>query len=93
MNHDAPAMSRAQIRDRLLAMMCDITRRDVAEIGEITDGTPCIGGNLLTDSLDVLEFVVALEREFGISIRDGDVGRQVLANVGAVTDHVLASRK
>jgi acyl carrier protein len=93
MRQDASSMSREQVRDRLVAIMCDITRRDVAEAGEIRDETPCVGGRLLSDSLDVLEFVVALEREFGVSIRDGDAGREALASVGAITDHVIAARR
>jgi len=92
MHANASSMSREQVRGRLVAMMCEITRRDAADVGELADDTPCVGGRLLADSLDVLEFVVALEREFGVSIRDGDVGRAALANVGAITDHVLAAR-
>lgn len=79
------------MRDRLVAMICEITRTDPAEVGAVDDATPCVGGQLLTDSLDVLEFIVTLEREFGVSVRDGDVGREVLANLGTLTDHVMAS--
>ncbi|MCE9634209.1 MAG: acyl carrier protein [Planctomycetes bacterium] len=93
MSTTGPSPSRDQVRDRLVAMMCDITRRTAAEIGEVSDATPCVGGALLSDSLDVLEFVVALEREFGVSIRDGDAGHKALANLGTLTDHVVASRK
>jgi acyl carrier protein len=92
MQENRRAMSRDEVRARLVAMMCEITRTDPAEIGEVADDTPCVGGRLLNDSLDVLEFVVGLEREFGISIRDGDSGRQLLASVGALADHVVATR-
>lgn len=92
MRNDPSSMSREQVRNRLVEIMCEITRRDVAEAGEVRDDTPCVGGNLLADSLDVLEFLVALEREFGVSIRDSESGHEALVNVGAVTDRVLAAR-
>lgn len=88
----ASVSSREHVRRRLVAIMCEITRREVAEAGPVGDDTPCVGGPLLQDSLDVLECVVALEREFGVSIRDGDTGRQALANLGTLTDLVLATK-
>jgi acyl carrier protein len=81
-----------EIRARLLGMICEITRREPAETAGSSDATPCVGGGLLNDSLDVLEFVVALQREFGISIRDGEVGRHVLTDLGTVTRYVLEHR-
>ncbi len=81
-----------EVRARLLGMIGEITRRDPAEAAGASDATPCVGGGLLNDSLDVLEFVVALQREFGISIRDGDLGRKVLTDLGTVTRYVLENR-
>jgi len=81
-----------EIRGRLVSMIGEITRRDVPDPSAITDATLCVGSGLLTDSLDVLEFVVALQREFGVSIRDGDVGRTVLSDLGTLTRYVLEHR-
>ncbi len=80
------------LRAALAAMMLDIARRPPEEAESVTDGTPCVGGPLLTDSLDVLEFVVALDREFGVSIRDGDRGREALRDMGTLTRFVGENR-
>lgn len=92
MPSEARSTTRDEVRARLLTIICDITRTDLARARELPDDTPCVGGDLLRDSLDVLEFVVALQREFGLAIRDGDAGREILTNLGTVTDHVMASR-
>ena len=72
--------------------MADATRRDPVDPATVTDATPCVGGSLLSDSLDVLEVVVAIDRVYGASLRDGDQGRSVFANMGALTDFVAQHR-
>ena len=84
-NHDA-------LRTELVALICDATRRDPVDPATITDTTPCIGGALLADSLDVLEVVVAIDRIYGVSLRGDDVGRAVFASMGALTAFVAQNR-
>lgn len=90
----APADHEA-LRAELVRRMCEVMRRDAADAVDpatVTDATPCVGGRLLLDSLDVLEFVVSLDRVYGASLRDGAVGRTVLANMGTLTRFVAANR-
>jgi acyl carrier protein len=83
----------ATLRADLAALMRKIARRDDAVPFEPADATPCIGAELLGDSLDVLEFVVALDRDFGVSIRDSAVGREALRDLGTLTRFVADRRK
>ena len=48
-------------------------------------GEPLVGGGLSLDSIDALELVVRLEREFGIKIASSEEARQALASVAALT--------
>ena len=45
-------------------------------------------GGLGLDSLDALEVVVALEKEFGARIPDADVGKKVLVSVGTIVKFI-----
>jgi acyl carrier protein len=45
------------------------------------------------DSIDVLELVVNLEREFGVVIPDRDTGRRVLRNVDTIVEFIRAPGK
>lgn len=92
MSSPAPARTHDELRSDLVALVCDVTRREPVDPATVTDATPCFGGALLQDSLDVLELVVAIDRVYGASLRDGDVGRQVLENMGTLTRFVAANR-
>ena len=80
--------SHAELRARLVALMRQIARRDDSAPFDPVDQAPCVGRDLLGDSLDVLEFVVALDRDFGVSIRDSNVGREALKDLGTLTRFV-----
>ena len=92
MTPPAPSADHDALRAELVALMTEATRRDPVDPGTITDATPCVGGALLSDSLDVLEVVVAIDRVYGASLRDGDEGRAVFENMGALTDFVARHR-
>jgi acyl carrier protein len=66
-DHDA-------LRAELVLLIVDATRREPVDPSTVSDATPCVGGSLLVDSLDVLEIVVAIDRVYGVSLRDGQVG-------------------
>lgn len=57
---------------------------------EIGDELPLFGpGSLGLDSVDALQLVVALDKNFGLKIRDPEAARQILKNVNTITQAVL----
>jgi len=46
------------------------------------------GGDLGLDSIDALELVVGLEKEFGVSITEQKVGEKVLRNVLSIAAYL-----
>jgi len=55
---------------------------------DIKDSDPLFGSGLGLDSVDALELVCALEKEFGVRIPDSTVGRKVLASVDTMVDFI-----
>ena len=49
------------------------------------------GGDLGLDSIDALELVVGLEKEFGVSITDQKVGETVLRTARTIADHLASN--
>ncbi|HET6204190.1 MAG TPA: phosphopantetheine-binding protein [Planctomycetota bacterium] len=45
---------------------------------ELEADAPLFGGSLGLDSIDALELVLAIEREYGVRIQDDGVGREAL---------------
>jgi acyl carrier protein len=55
---------------------------------DINDDAQLIGGDLGMDSIDVLELVMMLEKDYGIKIDGKELGAQVFASVRTLADYV-----
>lgn len=61
---------------------------------EIADDLPLFGPEGLgLDSIDALELVVCLEKNFGVSVPNSGAARSALATVNSIADYVVANRK
>jgi len=61
---------------------------------EIQDDMPLFGPEGLgLDSIDALELVVSLEKNFGVTVPNSDVAKNALATVNSIHDYVLRNRK
>ena len=54
----------------------------------IEDEAPLFGEGLGLDSVDALELVVALEKEFGIKIKSQEMGREVFSSVSTLSQFI-----
>lgn len=59
---------------------------------EIDDNAPLFGDGLGLDSIDSLELMVLLERNYGIKIEDAREGRKVLGSVQTMADYIQQHR-
>ena len=55
----------------------------------IETDAPLFGEGLGLDSIDALELVLGLEKEFGVIIPDAEVGRKVFRSVKTMAQYVL----
>lgn len=63
---------------------------------KLTDVTPTdinpddalVGGALGLDSIDTLELLVLLEREYGVTVPDVNKGRQVFASIRSLAQYI-----
>jgi acyl carrier protein len=56
---------------------------------EITDELPLFGpGGLGLDSVDALQLVVALDKNFGLKIRDPEAAKAILRNLSTIAQAV-----
>lgn len=60
---------------------------------EIKDDEPLFGDGLGLDSIDSLELIVLLKKEYGIIIQDPKEGRKILVDVNTMVDYILAHGK
>ncbi|MFI5161493.1 MAG: phosphopantetheine-binding protein [Sphingobacteriales bacterium] len=60
---------------------------------DIKDDEPLFGDGLGLDSIDSLELIVLLKREYGIDIKDPKVGRKVLVDVNTMAEYIQQTAK
>lgn len=60
---------------------------------EIKDDTPLFGPDLGLDSIDSVELIVLLDREYGVKINNPTEGRTILVDVNTIVDYILANKK
>jgi acyl carrier protein len=82
-------LDRSDVAQRARELLIDGLRLEVSP-DDIADGEPIFGPELGLDSIDVLEFVVLVEQEFGVVISDEDVVRQAFSSISALTDFILS---
>jgi len=80
----------ADVKDRLREVIIKTLRLETVKPEDIQDDTPLFGEGLGLDSIDALELVVALEKEFGIKITDDEVGPQVFQNIGTLAAFIVS---
>jgi acyl carrier protein len=73
---------------RLKQLIVDTLRLEDIAPADIPDNEPLIGGGLSLDSIDALELVVRLEKEFGIKIASSEEARGALGSVAALAAYV-----
>jgi acyl carrier protein len=59
---------------------------------DIKDDEPLFGEGLGLDSIDSIELIVMLSREYGINIQDPKEGRKVLMNLNTIAEYVTQHR-
>lgn len=59
---------------------------------QIEDDAPLFGTGLGLDSIDALELVVLLEKEYGIVIKDIEEGRPAFRSVKTLAEFIEAKR-
>jgi acyl carrier protein len=55
---------------------------------DIKDDEPLFGDGLGLDSIDSLELIVLLKREYGINIQDPKEGRKALVDINTMADYI-----
>ena len=64
---------------------------DVA-IEEIADTDPLFGEGLGLDSIDALELIVMLDKDYGIKLADPKEGRKIFESIDSMAEYIAEHR-
>jgi len=80
--------------------LLETLKTQVIETLKLTDVQPAdidpderlIGGSLGLDSIDTLELIVLLEKEYGVSIPDVNAGREAFETLNKLAEYIEKNR-
>lgn len=78
-----------QLKNQIIEVLNleDMTAQD------IDADAPLFGEGLGLDSIDALELIVLLEREYGIKLSNPAEGKEIFKSVASIADYVSKNRK
>lgn len=80
---------KSKLKEEIVAFL-NLTHIKPAEIG---DDTPLFGEGLGLDSIDSIELMVLLSRNYGVDIKDPKEGRKVLTSVNTIAAYITQKEK
>jgi acyl carrier protein len=89
-------MIEKSIMDTLIAELkvkiIDILNLQDLSSENFDENGPLVGGDLGIDSIDVLEMVVMVEKDYGVVINSQEVGEKTFASLAALAAYIIDNR-
>lgn len=81
-------MEKEALKQQLKAQIIHFLNLTDLKPEDIKDDEPLFGDGLGLDSIDSLEIIVLLKKEYGITIKDPKDGRKILTDVNSMADYI-----
>jgi acyl carrier protein len=78
------------VKEKLKTALIEELKLEDVSIGDIVDEAPLFGEGLGLDSLDAIELVVLVQRNFGLTMQDQEEARKAFASVNALAAYIEA---
>ena len=78
------------IKSKLKVALVEELKLEDVKPEEIRDDAPLFGEGLGLDSLDAIELVVLVQRNFGLTMQDQEEAREAFASVNALSAYIEA---
>lgn len=85
-------METVQLKQQLKKQIVEFLNLINVKPEDIKDDEPLFGTGLGLDSIDSIELIVLLSREYGINIQDPKEGRKVLVDINTMADYIEKNR-
>jgi len=86
-------METTELKEQLKRQIIQFLNLTDLTPADISDTEPLFGDGLGLDSIDSLELIVLMKKEYGIDIRDPREGRKVLVDVATMADYIEKNGK
>ncbi|MDR1197772.1 MAG: phosphopantetheine-binding protein [Prevotellaceae bacterium] len=77
---------------RLKEEIIEVLNLEDVKPADIDENAPLFGDGLGLDSIDALELIVLMEKNYGIKLKDPALGREIFKSVKVLSDYIAANR-
>lgn len=81
------------LREKLKAELIEQLNLEDMEPAEIDAAAPLFGDGMGLDSIDALEIIVLLEKEYDIKISDPREGKDIMFSINSLAEYIENNRK
>lgn len=81
-----------ELINRIKQQIIEALNLDGMTPADIDDSAPLFGEGLGLDSIDVLELIVLLDKNYGIKLASPQEGRKVFSSVAVMAGYIMANR-
>ena len=85
-------METAELKEQVKAQIIEFLNLKTVKPSDIKDDEPLFGDGLGLDSIDSIELIVLLSREYGIEIKDPKEGRKILVDINTMVSYIEQHR-
>jgi acyl carrier protein len=86
-------METAELKQQVKEQIIQFLNLTTVKPEDIKDDEPLFGEGLGLDSIDSIELIVLLSREYGITIQDPKEGRKILTDINTMVSYIEKNRK
>ncbi len=73
---------------RLKEIVVEALQLDDVSVADLADDEPLMGSKIGLDSIDALELVVQVEKEFGMKIKSSEAAREALQSIESLARYI-----
>ena len=84
-------MNTEQLKSQLKQHIITYLNLQDMTIEDLKDDEPLFGDEMGLDSIDSLELIVLLEREYGIKINNPTEGRKILVDINTIVEYIISN--
>ncbi|MDC6387638.1 phosphopantetheine-binding protein [Maribacter sp. PR1] len=82
----------SELKQELKEKIIEQLNLEDVSVEEIADNDPLFGDGLGLDSIDALELIVMLDKDYGIKLADPKEGRKIFESINTMAAYISAKK-
>ena len=85
-------MTREELENKIKEIVVESLDLEDLTVQDIETDVPLFGEGLGLDSIDALELIVLMEKNYGIKLKDPSQGKEIFKSVAVMADYISKNR-